>query len=272
MTSPRGSSAVGRSTGGDDGRAASAAGADHAGVLTAEAPRAEASQPGRAGDESPAYQAGPAWARWLPPAAALLISLWGISTPSYWRDEAATIAAIRRPLGDLIRMLGNVDAVHGAYYLMMWPLEHVLGLRCPGAEAAVRDRGRRRGRGHRRHRPPPDLALGWAGRGPAVRGAARDEHVRPGGSLVRHGDDSRRDRELPASPRAPGGAGRPPSLADLVRGKHRGTRHPEHLRPAARPGARGHDRRGLPPRPARFRQQAAGHRLAGSSRGRDCRD
>ena len=142
MTSPRGSSAVGRPAGGDDGSTVRASnGADHADVLTAEAPPPAASQPGLA-EESPSYEAGPVWARWLPPLVALLFSLWGISTPSYWRDEAATIAAIRRPLGDLIRMLGNVDAVHGAYYLMMWPLEHVLGsgalvLRLPSAVAVA---------------------------------------------------------------------------------------------------------------------------------------
>ena len=39
-------------------------------------------------------------------------------------------------------MLGNVDAVHGAYYLMMWPVEHVLGsgalvLRLPSAVAVT---------------------------------------------------------------------------------------------------------------------------------------
>jgi mannosyltransferase len=82
------------------------------------------------------------WARWLPPVLALVISLIGISTPSYWRDESATLAAIKRPLGDLIRMLGNVDAVHGAYYLMMWPIEHVFGpgelvMRLPSAVAVA---------------------------------------------------------------------------------------------------------------------------------------
>ncbi len=109
-------------------------------VIAASAP---AAQPAVTPSPEPKnYQAGPAWARWLPPVAALLISLWGITTPSYWRDEAATIAAVRRPLGDLIKMLGNVDAVHGAYYLMMWPLEHVLGsgplvMRLPSAIAAA---------------------------------------------------------------------------------------------------------------------------------------
>src|SRR5262245_32107379 len=88
------------------------------------------------------YQPGPVWARWLPPVAAFVIALWRITVPSYWRDEAATLAAIKRPLGDLIKMLGNVDAVHSAYYLMMWPIEHVAGqgalvLRFPSAVAVA---------------------------------------------------------------------------------------------------------------------------------------
>ncbi len=107
---------------------------------------APARPPGRAGQDrvtgQPGYQAGPIWARWLPPAVAFLVSLWGITAPSFWRDEAATIAAIKRPLGDLIRMLASVDAVHGAYYLMMWPIAHVLGtgalvLRLPSAVAVA---------------------------------------------------------------------------------------------------------------------------------------
>src|SRR6266704_1152298 len=142
MTSPRGSSAVGRHAGGEDVatvRPTDGAASAEA-VIAASAP---AAQPAVTPSPEPKnYQAGPAWARWLPPVAALLISLWGITTPSYWRDEAATIAAVRRPLGDLIKMLGNVDAVHGAYYLMMWPLEHVLGsgplvMRLPSAIAAA---------------------------------------------------------------------------------------------------------------------------------------
>jgi mannosyltransferase len=51
----------------------------------------------------------------------------GITGPSYWRDEAATVAAVRRPLGALVRMLGNVDAVHGAYYLLIWPVAQLFG-------------------------------------------------------------------------------------------------------------------------------------------------
>src|SRR2546429_531673 len=62
------------------------------------------------------FAAGPLWMRAIPPAATLAVMLWGIQGSSYWRDEAATLAAVRRPFGDLVSMLGNVDAVHGAYY------------------------------------------------------------------------------------------------------------------------------------------------------------
>ena len=30
------------------------------------------------------------------------------------------MVAVQRPFGQLLRMLGNIDAVHGAYYVMMW--------------------------------------------------------------------------------------------------------------------------------------------------------
>jgi len=39
--------------------------------------------------------------------------------PSYWGDEAATVMSAQRPLGSLWAMLGQVDAVHGLYYLGM---------------------------------------------------------------------------------------------------------------------------------------------------------
>jgi mannosyltransferase len=65
---------------------------------------------------------------WLLPAVVtgVVIAI-GITTPSYWRDEAATMAAVHRPASDLVRMLGNVDAVHGAYYLLVWPLARLFG-------------------------------------------------------------------------------------------------------------------------------------------------
>jgi mannosyltransferase len=65
----------------------------------------------------------------LPPAArdpliigilAAAVSLGGAGRPSFWYDEAATISAsYSRSLDQLWRMLGNVDAVHGLYYLLM---------------------------------------------------------------------------------------------------------------------------------------------------------
>ncbi len=51
---------------------------------------------------------------------AAAVSLGGAGRPSFWYDEAATISAsYSRSLGQLWQMLGNVDAVHGLYYLLM---------------------------------------------------------------------------------------------------------------------------------------------------------
>jgi mannosyltransferase len=51
---------------------------------------------------------------------AAAVSLGGAGRPSFWYDEAATISAsYSRSLAQLWRMLGNVDAVHGLYYLLM---------------------------------------------------------------------------------------------------------------------------------------------------------
>jgi mannosyltransferase len=138
MTSPGGPSAVGQTAAGDavatvaDGTEASADG----GV------RAMTSGPDVAAAGPKTYDRGPIWALLLPPLLALALSLWNITTPSYWRDEAATIAAVKRPFGDLLSMLGNVDAVHAAYYIMMWPLAHLFGtgefiMRLPSALAAA---------------------------------------------------------------------------------------------------------------------------------------
>ncbi|BBX64742.1 mannosyltransferase [Mycobacterium saskatchewanense] len=51
---------------------------------------------------------------------AAAVSLAGAGRPSFWYDEAATISAsYSRSPGQLWHMLGNVDAVHGLYYLLM---------------------------------------------------------------------------------------------------------------------------------------------------------
>ncbi|MGC1285344.1 MAG: hypothetical protein WA895_20565, partial [Streptosporangiaceae bacterium] len=69
--------------------------------------------------------AGSWWVLALPPVITFVIMLWGITGASYWRDEAATMSAAQRPLGNLFRTLGNIDAVHGAYYLLIWVMVHV---------------------------------------------------------------------------------------------------------------------------------------------------
>lgn len=47
------------------------------------------------------------------------VSAAGAARPSFWYDEAATISAATRSLPELFRLLGNVDAVHSLYYLLM---------------------------------------------------------------------------------------------------------------------------------------------------------
>ena len=71
---------------------------------------------------------------------AALIAFWGIASPEYWNDEAATVSAITRSYPDLFQMLGNVDAVHGLYYALMHPWAALFGtselaLRTPSAIA-----------------------------------------------------------------------------------------------------------------------------------------
>lgn len=68
-----------------------------------------------------------AWKLALPPSVMFAVALWGIGAASFWRDEAATLSAVRRSLPQLWRMLGHTDVVHGAYYLLMWVLVRALG-------------------------------------------------------------------------------------------------------------------------------------------------
>ncbi|MFI8360626.1 hypothetical protein ACIGD1_10745 [Streptomyces sp. NPDC085612] len=66
---------------------------------------------------------------WLLPVLwTVALGLWGLSRQdSVWRDEAATWQVAGRPAGEIWRMLGNVDAVHGLYYLLMHCLFEVFG-------------------------------------------------------------------------------------------------------------------------------------------------
>ncbi|WP_172387236.1 glycosyltransferase family 39 protein [Streptomyces sp. MNP-20] len=58
---------------------------------------------------------------WLIPSLwTLALGLWGLSRQrSVWRDEAATWQVAQRPVTDIWHMLGNIDVVHGLYYLLM---------------------------------------------------------------------------------------------------------------------------------------------------------
>lgn len=66
----------------------------------------------------------PIWLIWLIPMLwTLALGLWGLSRQhSVWRDEAATWQVAQRSVPGIWRMLGQVDAVHGLYYLLMHEL------------------------------------------------------------------------------------------------------------------------------------------------------
>jgi mannosyltransferase len=78
-------------------------------------------------DRAAAFDAGPLWMRILPPMAMFAMGLWRITGPSYWRDEAATMTAVQRPFPEILRMMGNVDAVHGVYYMIIWAVVRLGG-------------------------------------------------------------------------------------------------------------------------------------------------
>ncbi|MFE9171947.1 hypothetical protein ACFYNZ_21055 [Streptomyces kebangsaanensis] len=56
------------------------------------------------------------------------LGLWGLSRQdSVWRDEAATWQVAQRCTAEIWHMLGNVDVVHGCYYLLMHALFECFG-------------------------------------------------------------------------------------------------------------------------------------------------
>lgn len=80
----------------------------------------------------------------LPPVLATVltaaVAFWGMTVPQFWFDEAATISATNRPFGSLLRLLQDVDAVHGLYYVLMHPWVALFGtselaMRTPSALA-----------------------------------------------------------------------------------------------------------------------------------------
>ncbi len=131
-------------------------------ALLTRAPGMAAEPPAQTGQR---FDGGPRWIWVVPSAVTFLVMLWGITGPSYWRDESATIAAVQRPFGQLIRTLGNVDAVHGVYYVIMWPLVQVAGTselvtRMPSAVAMAVTAGLVAAIGRRLVSPVAGLAAG----------------------------------------------------------------------------------------------------------------
>ncbi|MEU6895701.1 glycosyltransferase family 39 protein [Streptomyces sp. NPDC046557] len=68
------------------------------------------------------------------------VAVTGSGTPQLWRDELASWNAAIRSTGDLVAMLGHVDAVSGLYYLLLHGWVSVFGdsatmLRMPSAFA-----------------------------------------------------------------------------------------------------------------------------------------
>ncbi|MFI5680551.1 glycosyltransferase family 39 protein [Streptomyces cellulosae] len=55
----------------------------------------------------------------VPAVVMFAIGLWGIDRGGMWRDEAVTFQVARRSAPEIWRLLHEVDAVHGLYYLLM---------------------------------------------------------------------------------------------------------------------------------------------------------
>lgn len=77
----------------------------------------------------------------VPPVAAAVVGFWGVTVPSFWRDESVSAMAAVMPLRDLWRLLGAIDAVHALYYLLLRPFAAIgtneLVLRLPSVVATA---------------------------------------------------------------------------------------------------------------------------------------
>ncbi|MFD8559961.1 hypothetical protein ACFV1N_22005 [Streptosporangium canum] len=62
----------------------------------------------------------------------LVLVLWGIGTPSFWRDESVSVMAATMSFDELWRLLDDIDTVHALYYLLLRPFAAF------GGEFAVR--------------------------------------------------------------------------------------------------------------------------------------
>jgi mannosyltransferase len=174
MTSPR--EAIGEPGGGLPAAAATPAGSGLAAGSGRSAAPGRAARTSHSGPAGPApaaslrapgtgYDPGPVWMRVAPPVVALGAVLAGIGSPSLWRDEAATLAAVQRPFGAMLAMLGHVDAVHGLYYSLMWLVSRLAGtgeiaMRLPSALAIAVAAAATAALGRRLVSPAAGLAAG----------------------------------------------------------------------------------------------------------------
>jgi len=74
------------------------------------------------------------WVALIPAIVTLVVMLFEITRPSFWQDEASTLADTNRSLPQLFVLLGHIDAVHAGYYVFMWFVIKVAGT----SEFAVR--------------------------------------------------------------------------------------------------------------------------------------
>ncbi len=63
----------------------------------------------------------------VPAVTSFVVGGYEIGGPSLWRDEAYTKDAITRPAGQIFTLLGHMDAVHGAYYLLIHVVAAAIG-------------------------------------------------------------------------------------------------------------------------------------------------
>lgn len=94
----------------------------------------------------------------------LVLGLWGVDRGGMWRDEAVTFQVARRTVPQIWRLLREVDAVHGLYYLLMHAVLAVRAdevvLRLPSVAGAAVTAGLVAETGARLVRPRVGL---WAG-------------------------------------------------------------------------------------------------------------
>ena len=104
---------------------------------------------------------------WLSGLVTLVVTLWRIQRPSFWRDEGATLSAVHRTFPQMLGLLDRMDAVHGAYYVLMWPWARLAGsselaMRLPSALAMAVAAGVVTVVGRRLVSPSAGLAAGLA--------------------------------------------------------------------------------------------------------------